>query len=142
MSVPLTAAAPEVQLKPIAGALAPTVAGAAMVRLAPAVIANATVPGAMVQAKATLETGVPVVATVTATVPAPPNKVTAAGKGLSVGGVFGSGPAETANEPSTFVHVVAIVFWSKHPLPPPMIVIGSADVPVVKAAKLVKVKLQ
>ena len=142
MSVPLTAAAPEVQLKPIAGALAPTVAGAAMVRLAPAVIANATVPGAMVQAKATLETAVPVVATVTATVPAPPNKVTAAGKGLSVGGVLTGGPAATSKRPSVFVHVVGAPFRSKHPFPPPVMVIGSADVPVVKAAVLVKVRLQ
>ena len=143
VSVPVTAAAPEVQLKPIAGALAPSVAGAAMVRFAPAVIANATVPGAMVQAKATLETAVPCVATVTGTVPTPPIKVTAAGKGLSVGGVFGSGPAATANEPSVFVHAVGFAPASIQPLPAPLITIGNGEVmPAVKPARLVNAKLQ
>ena len=73
------------QLKPIAGAFAPIVAGALMVRLAPAVIANAAVPAGIVHAKATLAVATPAVATVTAAVPVPAMSVTVAGKGLSVG---------------------------------------------------------
>ena len=86
LSVAVVAAACGVQLKPMAGALAPTVAGALTVRFAPAVMANAAVPAGIVQAKATLAVATPAVATVTAAVPVPPVKVTAAGKALSVGG--------------------------------------------------------
>jgi len=72
-SVAMTAAAPGTQLRPIAGAFAPSVAGAVMVRFAPAVIANAEAPvGGMVQASAKLPPAVPAVVTVTATVPTPP----------------------------------------------------------------------
>ena len=86
LSVAFTAAACGVQLKPIAGAFAPTVAGALIVRFAPPEIAKDAVPGAMVQAKATLAVATPAVATVTAAVPVPPVSVTVAGSALSVGG--------------------------------------------------------
>lgn len=85
LRVTVVAAACGVQLKPIAGAFAPSVAGALMLRFAPAVIANAAVPTGIVQAKATLAVATPVVATVTAAVPVPPVRVTAAGSALSVG---------------------------------------------------------
>ena len=86
LSVDVVAATCGVQLNPMAGAFAPTVAGALIVRLAPAVIANAAVPAGIVQARATLAMVKPAVATVTAAVPVPPVKVTA-GNALSVGGV-------------------------------------------------------
>ena len=86
VSVEVVSAACGVQLRPMAGAFAPTVAGALMVRFAPAVIANAAVPTGIVQASATLAVATPAVATVTAAVPVPAVSVTAAGNGLSVGG--------------------------------------------------------
>ena len=93
LRVTVVAAACGVQLKPIAGALAPTVAGATIVRFAPAVIAKAAVPVGIVQAKATLAVATPAVATVTAAVPVPPVRVTAAGNGLSVGATGVTVPA-------------------------------------------------
>ena len=87
LSVAFTAAACGVQLKPMAGALAPTVAGALIVRFAPPEIANEAVPAGIVHAKAILAVATPVVATVTVAVPVPPVSVTAAGKALSVGAV-------------------------------------------------------
>ena len=139
LSVVVVAAACGVQLRPIAGAFAPTVAGALMVRFAPAVIANAAVLAGIVQANATLAVATPAVATVTAAVPVPPVRVTAAGRGLSVGG---TGITGTASDPSTFVQVVAVAVASIHPFPPPEIVIGSAELPELNPARLVKVKLQ
>ena len=56
-----------------------------MVRIAPAVIANAAVPTGIVQASATLPVATPAVATVTVALPVPPAKETAAGNALSVG---------------------------------------------------------
>ena len=93
LSVAVVALACGVQLKPIAGAFAPTVAGALTVRFAPVVIANAAVPAGMVHANATLAVATPAVATVTAAVPAPPVSVTAAGNGLSVGATGVTVPA-------------------------------------------------
>ena len=93
LSVAVAATACGVQLKPIAGAFAPSVAGATIVRFAPAVIANAAVPAGIVQANATLAVATPAVATVTAAVPVPPVSVTAAGNGLSVGGTGVTVPA-------------------------------------------------
>ena len=93
LSVDVAAATCGVQLKPIAGAFAPTVAGALMVRFAPAVIAKAAVPAGIVQARATLAVATPAVATVTAAVPVPPAKVTAAGRALSVGATGVTVPA-------------------------------------------------
>ena len=84
LSVDVVAATCGVQLNPMAGAFAPTVAGALMVRFAPAVIANAAVPAGIVQARATLAVATPAVATVTVAVPVPPVRVTA-GNALSVG---------------------------------------------------------
>ena len=81
------------QLKPIAGALAPNVAGAVIVRLAPVVMAKAAVPAGIVQAKATLAFATPAVATVTVAVPVPPFKVTAAGNAPSVGATGAIVPA-------------------------------------------------
>ena len=97
LSVEVVAATCGVQLKPIAGAFAPTVAGALIVRFAPAVIANAAVPAGIVQANATLAVATPAVATVTAAVPAPPVRVTA-GSALSVGGALA---AVTVTTPGT-----------------------------------------
>ena len=88
LSVEVVAATCGVQLKPIAGAFAPSVAGALIVRFAPAVIANAAVPAGIVQARATLAVATPAVATVTVAVPVPPVKVTA-GSALRVGGAGG-----------------------------------------------------
>ena len=85
LSVDVVAATCGVQLKPMAGAFAPTVAGALIVRFAPAVIANAALPAGIVQAKATLAVATPAVATVTGNVPVPPVSVTANGNALSVG---------------------------------------------------------
>ncbi len=85
LSVDVVTAACGVQLRPIAGAFAPRVAGALIVRFAPTVIANAAVPAGIVQASATLAVATPAVATVTAAVPVPPVNVTA-GSALSVGG--------------------------------------------------------
>jgi hypothetical protein len=70
----------------MAGAFAPTVAGALIVRFALAVIANAAAPAGIVQANATLAVATPAVATVTVAVPVPPVRVTA-GSALSVGAV-------------------------------------------------------
>lgn len=86
LSVEVVAATCGVQLKPIAGAFAPTVAGALIVRFAPEVIANAAVPAGIVQARATLAVATPAVATVTVAVPVPPVRVTA-GSALRVGAV-------------------------------------------------------
>ena len=61
LSVDVVAATCGVQLKPIAGAFAPTVAGALMVRFAPAVIAKFAVPTGIVQARATLAVATPAV---------------------------------------------------------------------------------
>ena len=81
----------------MAGAFAPKAAGPAILRFAPAVIANADAPvGGMVQAKAKLPPALPAVATVTAAVPAPPVSVTAAGSALNVGAV---GEAVTVTVP-------------------------------------------
>ena len=85
LSVEVVAATCGVQLRPIAGAFAPRVAGALMLRFAPAVIINAAVPSGIVQLSATLAVATPAVATVTDAAPVPPVSVTAAGKGLSVG---------------------------------------------------------
>ena len=75
-SVALTAAACGTQLKPIAGAFAPSAAGPTIVRLAPAVTANADAPVAgIVHAKPKLPPAEPAVATVTATVPVPATRV-------------------------------------------------------------------
>ena len=93
LSVDVAAAACGVQLSPMAGAFAPTVAGALIVRFAPAVIANAAAPAGIVQANATLAVATPAVATVTAAVPVPPVSVTAAGNGLSVGAAGVTVPA-------------------------------------------------
>ncbi len=93
LSVDVVTAAWGVQLKAIAGAFAPTVAGALIVRFAPAVIANAEVPVGIVHASATLAVATPAVATVTAAVPAPPASVTEAGNGLSVGATGVTVPA-------------------------------------------------
>ena len=93
LSVAVAAAACGVQLKPIAGAFAPKAAGAFIVRLAPPEIANEAVPAGIVQAKATLALATPALATVTAAVPVPPTKVTAAGSGLSVGATGATVPA-------------------------------------------------
>ena len=93
LSVAVVALACGVQLKPMAGAFAPTVAGALMVRFAPAVMANAAVPAGIVHANATLAVATPAVATVTAAVPVPPVSVTAVGNGLSVGATCVTVPA-------------------------------------------------
>lgn len=93
LRVAVVTAACGVQLKPMAGAFAPSVAGALIVRFAPAVIAKAAVPAGIVQAKATLAVATPVVATVTAAVPVPPVRVTAAGSALSVGATGVTVPA-------------------------------------------------
>ena len=93
LSVAVVALACGVQLKPMAGAFAPTVAGALMVRFAPAVMANAAVPAGIVHANATLAVATPAVATVTAAVPVPPVSVTAVGNGLSVGATGVTVPA-------------------------------------------------
>ena len=93
LSVAVAAATCGVQLKPIAGAFAPKVAGALIVRLAPVVMANAAAPAGIVQAKATLALAMPAVATVTAAVPTPAVSVTAAGKALSVGATGVTVPA-------------------------------------------------
>ena len=77
-TIAVVAAAPGVQLTPMAGAFAPTIAGAVMVRLAPAVIANADAPGGTVQASAKLPGAVPAVTTVTGIVPAPAVRVVVA----------------------------------------------------------------
>ncbi len=90
LNVDVVTAACGVQLRPIAGAFAPSVAGALIVRFAPTVIANAAVPAGIVQASATLAVATPAVATVIVAVPAPPVSVTAAGKALSVGGTGGT----------------------------------------------------
>ena len=84
LSVDVVAATCGVQLRPMAGAFAPRVAGALMLRFAPAVIANAAVPTGIVQASATLAVATPAVATVTVAVPVPPVSVTA-GRALKVG---------------------------------------------------------
>ena len=84
LSVDVAAAPCGVQLSPMAGAFAPTVAGALIVRFAPAVIANAAAPAGIVQANATLAVATPAVATVTAALPVPPVSVTA-GSAASVG---------------------------------------------------------
>ena len=111
LSVVVVAAACGVQLRPIAGAFAPTVAGALMVRFAPAVIANAAVLAGIVQASATLAVATPAVATVTAAVPVPPVKVTAAGSALRVGAVWPViVPFWVAHEPA----VSLLPFWSVH----------------------------
>ena len=83
------------QLKPTVGAFAPTVAGAEIVRFAPAVIANECVPGGMVHANATLAVATPVVATVTVALPMPVVglSVTVAGSALSVGATGVTVPA-------------------------------------------------
>ena len=88
LRVDVVDAACGVQLKPIVGAFAPTVAGALTVRFAPAVITNAAVPAGIVQASETLAVATPLVATVTAAVPVPPVKVTAAGSALRVGAAW------------------------------------------------------
>ena len=93
LSVAVAAAACGVQLRPIAGAFAPKVAGASIVRFAPVVIANAADPAGMVQASATLALATPAVATVTAAVPVPAVSVTAAGNALSVGATGVTEPA-------------------------------------------------
>ena len=93
LSVAVVALACGVQLKPIAGALAPTVAGALTVRFAPAVIANATVLAGIVHANTTLAVATPAVATVTVALPVPPMSVTVAGNGLSVGATGVTVPA-------------------------------------------------
>ena len=85
LSVEVAIAACGVQLKPIAGALAPKAAGASIMRFAPPEIANEAAPAGIVQAKATLAVATPAVATLTAAVPVPPTSVTAAGSALSVG---------------------------------------------------------
>ena len=140
VSVAETNATPGTQLKPIAGALAPKAAGPVMVRFAPPVIANAEAPVAgMVHANAKLPPAVPAVATKTGTEPTPPVKATGVVSGPTVGA---AGPPEIAKDPSTLVQVVGEAFKSIHPLPGPVRVTGSGIVPVVKAAKLVKAKLQ
>ena len=93
LSVAVVAAACGVQLKPMAGAFAPKVAGAVLVRMAPPEMAKAAVPAGIVQAKATLAFATPAVATVTVAVPVPPVKVTAAGNALSVGATGATVPA-------------------------------------------------
>ena len=93
LSVAVVAAACGVQLKPMAGAFAPKVAGAVIVRMAPPEMAKAAVPAGIVQAKATLAFATPAVATVTVAVPVPPVKVTAAGNALSVGATGATVPA-------------------------------------------------
>ena len=80
-SVALTAAACGTQLKPIAGAFAPSAAGPTIVRLAPAVTANADAPVAgIVHAKPKLPPAVPAFVTLTATVPAPAVRVAVAAR--------------------------------------------------------------
>ena len=98
LRVDVVDAACGVQLKPIAGAFAPTVAGALIVRSAPAVIANAAVPTGIVQANEMLAVAFPAVATVTAAVPVPPVSVTAAGRGPRIGAEL---PATTVTAPET-----------------------------------------
>ena len=95
VSVTPTCDPPGIQLKPIAGGFAPTAAGALMVRLAPVVMANATVLGGIVQANATLAFAMPAVATVTVAVPRPVDgsRVTFAGSALSVGATGVAVPA-------------------------------------------------
>ena len=88
LSVVVVDVACGVQLRPIAGAFAPTVAGALIVLFAPAVIRNEAVLAGIVQANPTLAVATPAVATVTAAVPVPPVKVTAAGSALRVGAVW------------------------------------------------------
>lgn len=86
LSVDVATATCGVQLRPMAGALAPTVAGALMVRFAFAVIANVAVPAGIVHARATLAVATPAVATVTTALPVPPLRVTS-GSALRVGAV-------------------------------------------------------
>ena len=93
LSVAVAAAACGVQLRPMAGAFAPKVAGASIVRFAPVVIANAAAPGRIVQASATLALATPAVATLTAAVPVPAVSVTATGNALSVGATGVTEPA-------------------------------------------------
>jgi len=114
--VALTAAAPGTQLRPIAGAFAPNVAGAVMVRFAPAVIAKADAPvGAMVQASAKLAPAVPAVVTVTATIPVPPISVEVAAMvavtGAAAGVAAGQVKPQTRDTgaPAFSVHVSVAV---------------------------------
>lgn len=74
------------QVRPIAGELAPTVAGALIVRAPPEVTVNAAVPAGIVQASATEAVAIPAVATLTGTEPVPPVSV-AFVSGLIVGAV-------------------------------------------------------
>ena len=83
-NVEVVIAACGVQLIAMAGALAPSAAGALMVRLAFAVIAKFAVPAGKVHARATLAVATPAEATVTVAEPVPPVSVTA-GSALSVG---------------------------------------------------------
>ena len=64
-----------------------------MVRFAPPEIAKEAVPAGIVQANATLAFATPVVETVTAAVPVPLTKVTAAGNALKVGATGVTVPA-------------------------------------------------
>jgi len=85
-SVATTGAEPGRQVRPIAGALAPSAAGPAIVRLAPLVIANADAPVAgMVQANPKLPPAVPSVASVIGIEPTPPFNVTGEVRALIVG---------------------------------------------------------
>ena len=93
LRVAVIAAVCGVQLNPMAGAFAPRVAGALIVRLAPVGIANAAAPAGIVQASATLAVATPAVATETAAVPVPATNVTAAGNALSVGATGATMPA-------------------------------------------------
>ena len=75
------------QVRPIAGALAPSVAGAAMLRVPPLATANDAVPAGIVQASASDAVPEPAVATVTGTVPDPEASVADAPI-VAVGAVF------------------------------------------------------
>ena len=86
-----------VQLSPIAGGLAPTVAGAVIVRVPPLVTAKAAVPGGMVQAKPSEPVAMPAVATFTDTAPVPPSKFVPV-SGLTVGAV-GTGATAAVRVP-------------------------------------------
>ena len=75
------------QVRPIAGALAPSVAGAAMLRVPPLATANDAVPAGIVQESASDAVPEPAVATVTGTVPDPAVSVADAPI-VAVGAVF------------------------------------------------------
>lgn len=92
VSVEFTADACGVQLKPIAGAFAPTVAGALIVRFAPPVIAKLAVLAGIEQASPSEPVPEPAVTTLTPTEPVPPVRVALAAARAAVGATLLTAP--------------------------------------------------